>query len=104
MRARWTRTQRALLKLTLTLTLCSACAFQAQPVTRIIDGVEANGRPISDDAYAAYARASVLEAEGKDREALMAYRTALAADSGSSEILARIAAIECRLTPATTPP
>jgi tetratricopeptide (TPR) repeat protein len=87
----------------LVLALFPACALQTPRVTRIVDGIEAEGRPISDDAYAAYARAAALEAEGHDRPALAAYREALAADDESAEILARIAAIQCRLAPQTSP-
>ncbi len=94
---------RAALRRSLLLSLLAAspsCALRSAPVTRIVDGVEVEGRAISDEAYAAYARAATLEAAGDDANALVAYREALDADAGSAEILARIGALQCRLAPA----
>ena len=66
-------------------------------VTRVADGLQYDGRAVSGDAYAAYARASVLEAAGDDQRALVAYDRAEREDPRSPEIAARVGAVACRL-------
>jgi tetratricopeptide (TPR) repeat protein len=66
-------------------------------VTRVADGLQYDARAVSGDAYAAYARASVLEAAGDDEHALAAYGRAEREDPHSPEIAARVGAVACRL-------
>jgi Tfp pilus assembly protein PilF len=74
------------------------CFFSAPPVTRLADGIEYEGRAVSGDAYAAYAKAALLEARGDDQRALAAYDLAASHDPDSPEILARLGAVACRLS------
>jgi tetratricopeptide (TPR) repeat protein len=60
--------------------------------------VPTTGRYISPDAYGAYARGAALEARGEDTLALAAYEAALEDDPDGPEILARIGALQCRLS------
>lgn len=80
-----------------TATSSAGCALGAGSVTRIADGREHDGRAISAEAYAAYARGALFEAAGDDKRALSAYQDALSEDSGSPELHARIGAVRCRL-------
>jgi tetratricopeptide (TPR) repeat protein len=80
-----------------TATSSAGCALGAGSVTRVADGREHDGRAISAEAYAAYARGALFEAAGDDQNALSAYKDALSEDSGSPELHARIGAVHCRL-------
>ncbi|MFZ5894413.1 MAG: hypothetical protein ACOY0T_25350 [Myxococcota bacterium] len=73
----------------------TGCAFASGSVTRIADGVEREGRAVSAEAYAYYARGVVLEGRGDARAALAAYRAALKEDPDSAELHARAGSAEC---------
>jgi len=79
----------------LALASSSGCALSQGSVTRVADGVEHDGRPVSDDAYAYYARGVAFEAKGDARSALSAYRAALQEDPDSAELHARVGSTEC---------
>jgi hypothetical protein len=81
----------------LSAAVSTACALRSGVVTRVADGREFEARAISAEAYGAYARGALLESAGDDQNALAAYEDALAEDSDSPEILARIGATRCRL-------
>jgi tetratricopeptide (TPR) repeat protein len=53
------------------------------------------GRFITDDAYAAYLRGALLEAQGKQKAALNAYIEGARQDPDSPELLTRIGALRC---------
>jgi tetratricopeptide (TPR) repeat protein len=74
------------------------CRFEPATVTRLASGVPVDGRYVPPEAYAAYARGSLLEARGDVPGALAAYESALDEDPDSPEILARIGAMQCRLS------
>jgi Tfp pilus assembly protein PilF len=65
-------------------------------VTRVYDGRVKSERFISEDAYAAFARAAELEARGDVAGALAAYREVVGEDPASVEAWVRIGAVECR--------
>ncbi|HEX6765208.1 MAG TPA: tetratricopeptide repeat protein, partial [Polyangiaceae bacterium] len=71
-----------------------ACATHG-PVTRVADGETWEGRSIAPEAYAAYLRASVLEARGDARGAVLELERALDEDPDSPEIVTRIARLLC---------
>ena len=75
-------------------TLLFACATRG-PVTRVADGESFESRAIAPEAYAAYLRASVLEARGDARGAVTELERALDEDPDSPEIVTRIACILC---------
>jgi tetratricopeptide (TPR) repeat protein len=78
-----------------------ACFEGEEPVIRVSRGVPYEGRFISPEAYAAYARGAEWEAQGDLPRALDAYRKAHALDGESAEIWARIGRMQCLLaTPA----
>lgn len=74
--------------------LLVACAVHG-PVTRVADGETVEGRAIAPEAYAAYLRASVLEARGDARGAVAELERALDEDPRSPEIVTRIGRIVC---------
>jgi tetratricopeptide (TPR) repeat protein len=81
------------------LSLCTAsCGLAQGTVTRISNGVTVEGRYVPPEAYAAYAKGAFLEARGDDAGALAEYRLALDYDSDAPEILARLGAVQCRLS------
>jgi tetratricopeptide (TPR) repeat protein len=86
------------LSLVFVLGSCSGCALTTGSVTRVVDGVEREGRAVSAEAYANYARGAVLENHGDVKGALRSYRAALAQDPSSAELLARVAQAECSLS------
>ena len=65
------------------------------PVTRVADGETIEGRAIEPEAYAAYLRASVLEARGDAPGAVAELERALDEDPESPEIVTRIARLLC---------
>jgi tetratricopeptide (TPR) repeat protein len=71
------------------------CALSAGPVTRVADGVERDGRPVSEEAYAYYARGVAFETKGDAGAALSSYRAALREDPDSAELYARVGSVEC---------
>jgi tetratricopeptide (TPR) repeat protein len=71
-----------------------AC-FARGPVTRVADGETIEGRAIEPEAYAAYLRASVLEARGDAPGAVAELERALDEDPESPEIVTRIARLLC---------
>ncbi|HVR19905.1 MAG TPA: tetratricopeptide repeat protein [Polyangiaceae bacterium] len=74
--------------------LLFACATGG-PITRVADGESFESRAIAPEAYAAYLRASVLEARGDARGAVTELERALDEDPNSPEIVTRIACILC---------
>ncbi len=79
----------------LSLTLASCATFQPATVERVDRGQRFQGRYVSVEAYAWYARAANLEARGDLRGAELAYLEASNADPASGAIWARIGAIRC---------
>jgi Tfp pilus assembly protein PilF len=77
------------------VSLLAACGARG-PVTRVADGETLDGRPIAPEAYAAYLRASVLEARGDSPGAIAELERALDEDPGSAEIVTSIARLLCR--------
>lgn len=77
--------------------LTNACAFGPGRVTRVADGVPYEGRYVPAEAYAAYARGAVAEAQGDRRGALHAYEEALSEDGNAAEVLVRLGALQCEL-------
>lgn len=75
----------------------SGCFRGSYAVTRVVDGKAVVGPFVGEEAYAAYLEASILEAEGKTREALVAYQKALALDPKSPDSWARVGALQCKL-------
>jgi tetratricopeptide (TPR) repeat protein len=73
------------------------CAHQ---VTRISDGSTKQERAVSTQAYAAYARARLLERQGDTRAAAASYREVLRLDSAADEAWVRIGALSCERDPA----
>lgn len=78
--------------------LVAACSLGAGTVTRISNGVAVEGRYVPPEAYAAYAKGAFFEARGEDAAALAQYRLALEYDSDAPEVLARLGAVQCRLS------
>jgi tetratricopeptide (TPR) repeat protein len=68
-------------------------------VTRVVDGETREGRSIPASAYAAYARAELLAAEGDRKHALEHYARAIDQDPGSPELIARYGEILCEEAP-----
>lgn len=68
----------------------------SRPVQRVNDGQVREGRFISHQSYAAYARAAALEAAGKLSQAEAAYTEALESDPQSPEIWIRIGSVRCK--------
>ncbi|MET0592651.1 MAG: hypothetical protein ABW133_08130 [Polyangiaceae bacterium] len=75
-------------------TSMAACA-SSTAVTRSVGGRVVRGRFVTDDAYAAYLRGALLEAQGKREAALGAYLEGAREDPDSPEILTRIGALSC---------
>ena len=65
------------------------------PVLRVSGGKAFEERPISPTAYAAYARARLLEARGDLAAAAAQYKLVLAADPESTEAMVRLAVVYC---------
>jgi tetratricopeptide (TPR) repeat protein len=74
--------------------LTLACLARG-PVTRVADGETMEGRAIEPEAYAAYLRASALEARGDAPGAVAELERALDEDPESPEIVTRIARLLC---------
>lgn len=64
-------------------------------VTRVVDGVELEGRPIAAEAYAAYVKAELFAAQGDRKQALRHLEQALDVDPGSPELLTRYGDLLC---------
>lgn len=77
--------------------LLTGCFRGSYAVTRVVDGKTIVGPFVSEKAYAAYLEASILEAEGKAREALVAYERALRLDPESPDSWTRVGALKCAL-------
>ena len=74
--------------------LATACA-SSTAVTRSVGGRLVRGRFVTDDAYAAYLRGALLEAQGKREAALSAYTEGARHDPNSPELLTKIGALIC---------
>jgi len=66
-------------------------------VTRVVDGLEIEGRFVSPRAYAAYAEGAEAEARGRLAEALEAFARAVRHDPDSVELWTRLGAVRCQL-------
>src|ERR1700735_4564948 len=66
-------------------------------VERGYGGAVVEGRYVSPEAYSAYLRGAIAEADGQVPEALAAYEGAGRRDSRSPEPWARMAALSCRV-------
>jgi tetratricopeptide (TPR) repeat protein len=78
--------------------LCSALASSAcarEPVVRIFDGREVEGRFISPEAYAAFTEASLEEARGNKAAAVAAYERAISEDPKNATAWGRLGALRC---------
>lgn len=72
--------------LSILFTACAVGCAEYSHTTRIVDGREVAGRPISAEAYAAYLEGAALEARGEPARAVASYLVALDADPESPEI------------------
>lgn len=80
------------------LVFAGAGCFVGSPVvTRVVHGKRVPGRFVKAEAYAAYLQGAMLEAEGREREAIAAYREALRHDPESPDPWTRIGASLCAL-------
>ena len=79
------------------LLLLSGCVSSSGEVVRVVDGRELPGRYVSDQAYSAYARGALLEAQGDLRGAARAYGQALEVDPPNAPIWTRLGALRCQL-------
>ena len=68
-------------------------------VERAYDGDVIAGRYVGPEAYAAYLRGALAEADGHLDEALQAYEDAASRQPGSPEVWTRIGAVRCRRAP-----
>src|SRR5689334_18967344 len=89
----------ALLPVALTATT-GGCA-SSSTVTRSVRGRLVRGRFVTDDAYAAYLRGALLEAQGNREAALTAYAEGARYDPESPELLTKIGALICERQDAT---
>lgn len=64
-------------------------------VTRVVDGERFEGRPIAEEAYAAYAKAELYAAQGDRKHALALLATALDEDPASPELVTRYGELLC---------
>ena len=74
--------------------LTTGCA-SSTAVTRSVGGRLVRGRFVTDDAYAAYLRGALLEAQGNREAALSAYTEGARHDPHSPELLTKIGALIC---------
>ena len=77
------------------LTAAAGCA-SSSAVTRSVGGRLVRGRFVTDDAYAAYLRGALLEAQGNREAALVAYTEGARHDPDSPELLTKIGALICQ--------
>jgi tetratricopeptide (TPR) repeat protein len=92
-------TAKAWLALVFAASLATGCASSTK-VTRSVGGRLVRGRFVTDDAYAAYLRGALLEAQGHREAALVAYTEGVRHDPESPELLTRIGALVCDRTDA----
>jgi tetratricopeptide (TPR) repeat protein len=90
----------ATLGLAVLVSLAAGCAARS-PVTRSVGGRLVRGRFVTDDAYAAYLRGALLEAQGNREAALSAYTEGARHDPDSPELLTKIGALICDRQDAT---
>lgn len=83
------------LVLVLAALLSSALGCRTAEVVRVVDGVEAPGRFISDRAYAAFLVGAEWEARARYEDALSAYLVAVGSDPDSVEIHSRLGWLWC---------
>lgn len=83
--------------LLLTMLIAIGCSGTPETVTRIVAGRPEEGRFVSPNAYAWYARGAYLEALGELEPARAAFSRALSYDPESVEIWTRMASLECRI-------
>lgn len=77
------------------LPLVAACSAFGGGVTRVVDGQVQEGPFIGPDAYAAYARGALLEAQEQYPEAEQAYTEALELDPNSVGVWTRLGSVRC---------
>lgn len=75
----------------------AGCFARSYEVTRIVHGRRVPGRFVKAEAYEAYMRGAMLEAEGRERDAIAAYREVLRHDPESPDPWTRIGASLCAL-------
>lgn len=75
----------------------SGCFVRPYQVTRVVHGRRVPGPFVRAEAYAAYLRGAMLEAEGRPREAIAAYEEVLRYDPESPDPWTRIGASLCAL-------
>jgi hypothetical protein len=68
-------------------------------VQRVYDGDVVEGRFVSGEAYAAFLRGAIADADGDAGEALRSYEEAAGRQPWSAEIWTRIGAVRCRQSP-----
>jgi Tfp pilus assembly protein PilF len=68
-------------------------------VERVYDGDVVLGRFVSSEAYAAFLRGSIADAEGHLEEAVQAYEEAAARQPASTEVWTRLGDLRCRQSP-----
>ncbi len=85
--------------------LALACAatlvgcLQGTGVERVYDGDVILGRFVSAEAYAAFLRGALADADGRIEEAIQAYEEAAARQPASAEIWTRLGDLRCRQAP-----
>jgi len=84
----------AMVSLVVVAAATAGCA-SSTAVTRSVGGRLVRGRFVTDDAYAAYLRGALLEAQGKHEAALSAYTEGARYDPDSPELLTKIGALNC---------
>jgi tetratricopeptide (TPR) repeat protein len=75
----------------------AACSYYPNTVVRRVDGREVEGRFVSNQSYALYARGALFEAEGRLEAAAEHYALALESDPESPELHTRIGSLRCRM-------
>lgn len=76
---------------------CGSTPACHSSVLRIQDGATLSGKPISQEAYAAFMRGRLLELAGNASEAAKVYETVLALDSNAAEAHVRLGALKCQV-------
>ena len=82
---------------TLVCAVTAGACMPAPGVVRVVDGEATEGPYISDQAYGAYVRGALLEANRDYAQAAAAYRQALNLDPDSPMLWVRLAAVTCQL-------
>jgi tetratricopeptide (TPR) repeat protein len=81
------------------LALVGLTGCQGEQVVRVKDGRAYHERSIAPEAYAAYARARLNEAQGNDAAAMRGYEHVLDLDNRAGQAWIRLGALQCRTNP-----